>query len=40
MVPIHRNVNKDFFKKWTPEMAYVLWLLDADGYITKKGNTG
>ncbi len=26
--------NKDFFKKWTPEMAYVLGFLYADGNIT------
>ena len=27
--------NKDFFKKWTPEMAYVLGFLFADGYVFK-----
>lgn len=26
--------NKDFFKKWTPEMAYVLGFMYADGNIT------
>ena len=26
--------NKDFFKKWTPKMAYVLGFMYADGNIT------
>jgi hypothetical protein len=33
-VPIYRKINKDFFKKWTPEMAYILGFLFADGNIT------
>jgi intein-encoded DNA endonuclease-like protein len=33
-VPIYKKVNKDFFKKWTPEMAYVLGFFAADGYVT------
>jgi len=31
---MHRAVNKDFFKKWSPEMAYVLGFFAADGYMT------
>jgi intein-encoded DNA endonuclease-like protein len=34
MVPIYKKVNKDFFKKWTRDMAYVLGFFAADGYIT------
>jgi len=33
-VPILKRVNKDFFKKWNPDMAYVLGFFAADGYIT------
>ena len=31
---MYRAVNKDFFKKWTSEMAYILGFFAADGYIT------
>jgi len=33
-MPIFKRVNKNFFKKWTPDMAYVLGFFAADGYIT------
>ena len=33
-MPIYKSVNKDFFKIWTREMAYVLGFFSADGYIT------
>lgn len=33
-MPIYRRVNKDFFKKWTPNMAYILGFFAADGYMT------
>jgi hypothetical protein len=32
-MPIKKNVNKKFFKKWSHNMAYVLGLLCADGSI-------
>jgi len=31
---IYKKVNKNFFKKWTKNMAYVLGFFAADGYIT------
>jgi len=34
-MPVHKNKNEDFFKKWTPEMAYVLGFFAADGNMTK-----
>jgi hypothetical protein len=33
-MPVYRKVNKSFFKKWSPEMAYVLGFFAADGYMT------
>ena len=38
-MPIYKKVNKDFFKKWSYEMAYILGFLFADGNIifTKRG---
>ena len=33
-MPIPKQANRDFFKKWTPEMAYVLGFFAADGCIT------
>ena len=39
-MPVPKSYNKDFFKVWTPDMAYVLGFLYADGNIvqTKRGN--
>jgi hypothetical protein len=34
-MPIHKTVNKDFFKKWSSEMAYVLGFFAADGSMLK-----
>ncbi len=33
-MPVFKSVNKDFFKRWNTEMAYVLGFFAADGYIT------
>ena len=33
-MPVYKKINKDFFKKWTRDMAYVLGFFAADGYIT------
>ncbi len=32
-MPIYKTKNEAFFKKWTPEMAYVLGFFTADGTI-------
>ena len=36
----HKTYNKDFFKTWSSDMAYVLGFLYADGNISvgKRGN--
>ena len=33
-MPIHKTLNQDFFKTWSPEMAYVLGFFAADGNMT------
>ncbi|MCX6756727.1 MAG: hypothetical protein NTW35_01035 [Candidatus Nomurabacteria bacterium] len=40
-MPIYKKVNKNFFKKWSYDMAYVLGFFAADGYIThnKRGSS-
>ena len=39
-MPIFKKINKNFFKKWTPGMAYVLGFIFADGNIVHtKRNT-
>ncbi len=39
-MPILRVINKDFFKIWTSDMAYVLGFFAADGYVTKNKRGG
>ncbi|MBU6323313.1 MAG: hypothetical protein KGI41_00320 [Patescibacteria group bacterium] len=39
-MPIARTLNQDFFKKWTPEMAYVLGYFAADGSMIRHQNRG
>ncbi len=34
-MPIYKSVDKNFFKHWSNNMAYVLGFFSADGYITK-----
>jgi intein-encoded DNA endonuclease-like protein len=34
-MPIYKKYNKEFFKKWSPDMAYILGFLYADGNIVK-----
>jgi intein/homing endonuclease len=33
-MPIYKKINKDFFKKWSRDMAYVLGFFAADGNIS------
>jgi intein-encoded DNA endonuclease-like protein len=39
-MPIRKTYNKDFFKTWSSDMAYILGFMYADGNITetKRGN--
>ncbi|MFH1527353.1 MAG: LAGLIDADG family homing endonuclease [Bacteroidota bacterium] len=39
-MPIFRTKNEDFFKKWSPEMAYVLGFFAADGNMSIHSNSG
>lgn len=34
-MPIYKTKNEDFFKKWSPEMAYVLGFFTADGNMIR-----
>lgn len=34
-MPIHKNKNENFFKKWSPEMAYILGFFTADGSMMR-----
>lgn len=34
-MPIHKEFNKNFFKEWSPNMAYILGFLFADGNMVK-----
>jgi intein-encoded DNA endonuclease-like protein len=34
-MPIYKTKNENFFKKWTPEMAYILGFFTADGNMIK-----
>lgn len=39
-MPIFRTKNENFFKKWSPEMAYVLGFFAADGNMSPHSNGG
>lgn len=39
-MPIYKKVNTDFFKIWSPDMAYILGFFAADGYITVNNRGG
>ena len=39
-MPIARNWDKKFFDAWSPEMAYVLGFMFADGYVYKNSSGG
>jgi len=34
-MPIHKEFNRNFFKQWSPDMAYILGFLFADGNMVK-----
>ncbi|MDE1919118.1 MAG: LAGLIDADG family homing endonuclease [Patescibacteria group bacterium] len=39
-MPVHRDLNHDFFKTWSPEMAYVLGFFAADGSMIRNKRDG
>ena len=39
-MPMHRELNHNFFKKWSPEMAYVLGFFAADGSMIRNKRGG
>lgn len=39
-MPIYKTKNENFFKKWSPEMAYVLGFFTADGNMSPHLNGG
>jgi len=39
-MPVYKKVNKNFFKVWSSNMAYVLGFFAADGYITSPKQGG
>ncbi len=39
-MPMHRTLNQDFFKTWSPEMAYVLGYFAADGSMIQNKRGG
>jgi hypothetical protein len=39
-MPVRRQLNQDFFKKWSPEMAYVLGYFAADGSMIRNKRGG
>lgn len=39
-MPMRRELNHDFFKKWSPEMAYVLGFFAADGSMLQNNRGG
>ena len=39
-MPIHKTKNEDFFKTWTPDMAYILGFFAADGSMGRNKRGG
>jgi hypothetical protein len=37
-MPVYKKVNRDFFKKWSGDMAYILGFICADGNLTRNKN--
>ena len=39
-MPIYKTKNEDFFKTWTPDMAYILGFFAADGSMSRNKHGG